>query len=308
MVLAVAKAARGRCDGRSSARRPATRPRRPRPTARPPGWTSIVVLPKGQIALGKLLQALVAGARVVAIDGNFDQALAHRAGACRTGRPSGDAGQLGQPVPHRRPDDRAFEVCDDLGRAPDVLAIPVGNAGNITAYWAGFRAYAEAGDRDRRGRRCAGFQAAGAAPIVVGHRSSIRRPSRRRSGSATRPRGTRRSTPATPRAAGSTAVTDEEILAVVPRRSHGYEGVFCEPASAAGVAGITRGGDGGRARPGRDGRVRPDRHTASRTRRRPSARSRRSSRPSRPSGRSPSRWAGRRPPWPTGSPSSMAAG
>ena len=97
---------RGRARRRSSAPRPATpRPRR-RPTARRPGIEVIVVLPKGQIAAGKLLQALMAGARVVAIDGNFDQALRDRARARRAGRPPGDARQLGQPVPPRGPEDR----------------------------------------------------------------------------------------------------------------------------------------------------------------------------------------------------------
>src|SRR4029079_10861183 len=109
------------------------------------GLDVIVILPKGQIALGKMLQALVAGARVVAIDGNFDQAL-------RVVR--GLAEQDDHPVtlvnsvnPFRLEGQKtaAFEVCDDLGRAPDVLAIPVGNAGNISAYWRGFVEYAAAG-------------------------------------------------------------------------------------------------------------------------------------------------------------------
>ena len=125
------------------------------------GIEAVVVLPRGQIALGKLLQALVAGARVVAIDGNFDQALAIvRALAEQDDNPVTLVNSVN---PHRIAGQQtaAFEVCDDLGRAPDVLAIPVGNAGNISAYWAGFRAYASAG-RHRRaapdvrvpGRRC----------------------------------------------------------------------------------------------------------------------------------------------------------
>ena len=109
------------------------------------GLEVIVVLPKGQIALGKLLQALMAGARVVAVDGNFDQALHIVRGL---------AEQDDHPVtlvnsvnPFRLDGQKtaAFEICDDLGRAPDVLAIPVGNAGNISAYWAGFVDYARAG-------------------------------------------------------------------------------------------------------------------------------------------------------------------
>ncbi len=133
------------------------------------GMDVIVVLPKGQIASGKLLQALIAGARVVAIDGNFDQALGIvRALAEQDDHPV----TLVNSVNPFRLDGQmtaAFEICDDLGQAPDVLAIPVGNAGNITAYWAGFCAYAEAGIVRSRPAMW-GFQAAGAAPIVVGHR------------------------------------------------------------------------------------------------------------------------------------------
>src|SRR6185312_4624142 len=109
------------------------------------GIEVVVVLPKGQIAMGKLLQALIAGARVVAVDGNFDAALRivrelaalddHPITLVNSINPDRLAGQK----------TAAFEICDDLGRAPDVLAIPVGNAGNISAYWAGFREYASAG-------------------------------------------------------------------------------------------------------------------------------------------------------------------
>ena len=109
------------------------------------GMEVIVVLPKGQIAMGKLLQALVAGARVVAIDGNFDQALAIvRALAEQDDHPVTLVNSV-NPFRLEGQKTAAFEICDDLGRAPDVLAIPVGNAGNISAYWAGFREYAAAG-------------------------------------------------------------------------------------------------------------------------------------------------------------------
>ena len=133
------------------------------------GLEVIVVLPKGQIAIGKLLQALVAGARVVAIDGNFDQALGIvRALAEQDDHPVTLVNSVN---PFRLDGQKtaAFEICDDLGRAPDVLAIPVGNAGNISAYWAGFRDYAAAGLIEATPRMW-GFQAAGAAPLVVGHR------------------------------------------------------------------------------------------------------------------------------------------
>jgi threonine synthase len=152
------------------------------------GLEVIVILPKGHIAVGKLLQALVAGARVVAIDGNFDQALGIvRALAEQDDHPVTLVNSVN---PFRLDGQKtaAFEVCDDLGRAPDILAIPVGNAGNISAYWAGFRDYAAAGIVDTTPRMW-GFQAAGAAPLVVGHRSSGPRRSRPRSGSATRRHG-----------------------------------------------------------------------------------------------------------------------
>ena len=133
------------------------------------GMEAIVVLPKGQIATGKLLQALVAGARVVAIDGNFDQALTIvRALAEQGDHPV----TLVNSVNHFRLEGQqtaAFEICDALGRAPDVLAIPVGNAGNISAYWMGFQAYAAAGMVSATPAMW-GFQAAGAAPLVSGRR------------------------------------------------------------------------------------------------------------------------------------------
>ena len=202
------------------------------------GLEVIVILPKGQIALGKLLQALVAGARVVAIDGNFDQAL----GIVRA-----LAEQDDQPVtvvnsvnPFRLDGQMtaAFEICDDLGRAPDVLAIPVGNAGNISAYWAGFVRYAEAGLVDTRPVMW-GFQAAGAAPLVVGHR--IEHPET--IATAIRigdPASWDKAVAARDTSGGRiSAVTDDEILAAY-RGLARYEGIFCEPASAASVAGVTK--------------------------------------------------------------------
>jgi threonine synthase len=139
------------------------------------GLEVIVVLPRGQTALGKLLQALAAGARVIAVDGNFDDALRIvRALAEQEEHPVTLVNSVN---PFRLDGQKtaAFEVCDELGRAPDVLAIPVGNAGNISAYWSGFR------DGESTGPR----------------------PSRPPSGSARRPRGTRRSRHATRATAGS---------------------------------------------------------------------------------------------------------
>ena len=202
------------------------------------GLETIVILPKGQIALGKLLQALVAGARVVAIDGNFDQALHIVRGL---------AEQDDHPVtlvnsvnPFRLDGQMtgAFEVCDDLGRAPDILAIPVGNAGNISAYWAGFRRYADAGMVDSTPAMW-GFQAAGAAPIVHGNR--VERPET--VATAIRigdPASWDKAVAARDDSGGRIeAVTDEEILAAY-RDLARLEGVFCEPASAASVAGVRK--------------------------------------------------------------------
>ena len=202
------------------------------------GMEVIVVLPKGQIAIGKLLQALVAGARVIAIDGNFDQALGIvRALAEQDDHPVTLVNSV-NPFRLEGQKTGAFEVCDDLGRAPDVLAIPVGNAGNISAYWAGFSEYASAGFVDSRPRMW-GFQAAGAAPLVVGHR--IEHPET--IATAIRigdPASWAKAVDARDASGGRiTAVTDDEILAAY-RALARHEGVFCEPASAAGVAGITK--------------------------------------------------------------------
>jgi threonine synthase len=202
------------------------------------GIEVVVVLPRGAIAIGKLLQALIAGARVVAVDGNFDEAFrvvrelaadeSHPVTLVNSVNPHRIAGQT----------TAAFEVCDDLGRAPDILAIPVGNAGNITAYWAGFTAYREAGITTARPKML-GFQAAGAAPIVLG--APVERPE-------TVATAIRIGNPAS--WAGAVAareesggridsVTDDEILAAY-RDLAATEGVFCEPSSAASVAGVTK--------------------------------------------------------------------
>jgi len=197
-----------------------------------------VVLPKGAIAVGKLLQALIAGAKVVAIDGNFDDAL--RVVRSMTAEAGSRATLVNSVNPHRIAGQKtaAFEICDDLGRAPDVLAIPVGNAGNITAYWAGFTDYAMNGVVERR-PRMHGFQAAGAAPIVRGE--AVAKPE-------TIATAIKIGNPATWKGAveardesrGSIdAVTDDEILAAY-RSLAELEGVFCEPSSAASVAGVAK--------------------------------------------------------------------
>jgi threonine synthase len=202
------------------------------------GLEVVVVLPKGAIALGKLLQALLAGARVVAVDGNFDQALAVvRELADRDDHPITLVNSLN---PHRLAGQRtaAYEVCDDLGRAPDVLAIPVGNAGNISAYWAGFTDYAMAGIVERRPRML-GFQAAGAAPIVLGrpieHPETIATAIR-----IGNPASWSLATAARDESGGRIdSVTDDEILAAY-RDVARLEGVFCEPSSAASLAGVAK--------------------------------------------------------------------
>jgi threonine synthase len=207
------------------------------------GLEVVVVLPAGKIATGKLLQAIVAGAKVVAIDGNFDAAL-------RVVRALGE--QDDHPItlvnsvnPHRLEGQKtgAFEVVDDLGRAPDVLAIPVGNAGNISAYWAGFREYAAAGVAPTTPAMW-GFQAEGAAPLVLG------RPVESPDTIATairigNPASWTKAIAARDESGGRIeAVTDDEILAAY-RSLAAEEGVFCEPSSAAGLAGVTRAAAGG---------------------------------------------------------------
>ena len=202
------------------------------------GIEVVVVLPRGAIAAGKLLQALVAGARVVAINGNFDAALAVvRELAADAERPVTLVNSVN---PHRIEGQKtaAFEVCDDLGRAPDVLAIPVGNAGNISAYWAGFSDYASAGRIESRPRML-GFQAAGAAPIVLGH--PVEQPET--VATAIRignPASWSLAVAARDESGGRIdAVSDEEILAAY-RDIATMAGVFCEPSSAASVAGVRK--------------------------------------------------------------------
>lgn len=200
------------------------------------GIEAIVVVPAGKIALGKLAQALMYGARLLVIEGNFDQALTFV-------RDLADEfpTTLVNSVNHDRIEGQAtgaYEICDALGRAPDGMCLPVGNAGNITAYWLGFNRYAEAGRVANRPRML-GFQAAGAAPIV--HGAAVEHPE-------TVATAIRIGNPASwcyaldarDQSGGLIdAVTDEEILASW-RDLARLEGIFCEPASAAGVAGLQK--------------------------------------------------------------------
>ena len=202
------------------------------------GLECVVVLPAGRIAVGKLLQALVFGARVISVRGNFDDAL--RVVRALSEQDDHPITLVNSVNPFRLEGQKtaAFEVCDDLGRVPDILAIPVGNAGNISAYWRGFREYREAGFVTSVPRMW-GFQAAGAAPFVAGH--PIEQPE-------TIATAIRIGNPASWSLAAAArddsggridAVTDDEILAAYRELSR-LEGVFCEPSSAASVAGVTK--------------------------------------------------------------------
>jgi threonine synthase len=211
------------------------------------GLEVIVVLPRGQTALGKLLQALAAGARVIAVEGNFDDALRIvRALAEQDEHPVTLVNSV-NPFRLEGQKTAAFEICDDLGRAPDILAIPVGNAGNITAYWAGFKEYVDARVTSAVPRMW-GFQAEGAAPLVLGRR--VERPET--VATAIRigdPASWEKAIAARDESGGRIeAVSDAEILAAY-RDLARLEGIFCEPASAASVAGVRKLAAAGRVDP-----------------------------------------------------------
>jgi threonine synthase len=192
------------------------------------GLRGAVIVPEGKIAIGKLAQALMHGARVIALEGNFDQALEivrelakkHPVELVNSVNPWRIEGQK----------TAAFETCDELGQAPAALAIPVGNAGNVTSWWKGFQEYDAA-------PVLYGFQAAGAAPLVEGH--PISNPetvaSAIRIGNPARWEEAMNAFTASRGRVAS--VTDEQILEAYHWVASS-EGVFCEPASAASVAGI----------------------------------------------------------------------
>ncbi|CAB5018420.1 unannotated protein [freshwater metagenome] len=200
------------------------------------GLTCGVVIPAGNIALGKLAQALIHGAKVVAVEGNFDDALNIVRALGETGRVT----VVNSVNPYRIQGQKtaAFEIVDALGDAPDVHCIPVGNAGNITAYWMGYKEYSDLG-RSKRLPRMLGWQAAGSAPLVLGH--PISNPE-------TIATAIRIGAPASwDGAVGARdesgghigMVTDDEILSAY-RLLAETEGVFVEPASAASVAGLLK--------------------------------------------------------------------
>ena len=198
------------------------------------GLRTVVVVPSGEIALGKLAQAMAYGARILAVDGNFDDAL-------RVVRELADGLDLelvNSVNPYRLEGQKtaAFEICDALHDAPHMVCIPVGNAGNITAYWRGFRDYS---DRERIGRlpKMMGFQAAGAAPIVDD--KQIEDP--HTIATAIRignPASWDYAVAARDESGGDIdKVTDSQIVNAYIRLAR-EEGLFCEPASAASVAGF----------------------------------------------------------------------
>lgn len=208
------------------------------------GMKCIVLIPEGKVALGKLAGALAYGATVVQIEGSFDDALGLVVEITRK-HPIALVNSLN---PYRIEGQKtaAFEICDDLGSAPDWLCLPVGNAGNITAYWAGFRQYNEY--RGTGLPRLLGVQAAGAAPLVLGH--PVDRPET--VATAIRIGRPARGEEALQAAAESggriIAVTDEEILRMQQLLAQ-TEGIWVEPASAAGLAGLAAEIAAGQLRP-----------------------------------------------------------
>jgi threonine synthase len=191
-------------------------------------------LPAGKIATGKLLQAFVYGAKIVAINGNFDAALR----IVRELSESGDFTIVNSVNPDRIAGQKtaAFEIVDELGDAPDFHLLPVGNAGNITAYWAGYREY-RAHENSTKSTAMIGFQAAGAAPIF--HDRRIDKPET--VASAIRignPASWKQARAAIAESRGAIdVVSDEEILAAQNWLAQ-HEGIFVEPASAAPIAGL----------------------------------------------------------------------
>ncbi|MSP22695.1 MAG: threonine synthase [Dehalococcoidia bacterium] len=200
------------------------------------GLRAIVLVPDGRIALGKLAQAVAHGAEIVQVAGSFDDCLRvaqdlaerHNVALVNSVNPYRIEGQK----------TGAFEIVDDLGDAPELLCIPVGNAGNITAYWRGFSEYHRL---ERTSRRPAmwGFQAAGAAPLVLGapveHPETIATAIR-----IGNPASWRTAIEARDESGGIiAAVTDDEILEAY-RRLAAEAGIFCEPASAASLAGLLK--------------------------------------------------------------------
>ncbi|NQT90048.1 MAG: threonine synthase [Candidatus Omnitrophica bacterium] len=196
----------------------------------------IVLIPKGAIALGKLAQALIHNAKVVAIDGNFDDAF----NLVKELTDKYPITLVNSVNPYRIEGQKtaSFEVCDCLGEAPDFQCMPVGNAGNITAYWKGYKEYKEKGKSAKLPKMC-GFQAEGSAPIVKGH--PIEKPET--IATAIRignPASWKRAEAARDESGGLIdMVSDDEIIDAYKLLA-GEEGVFAEPASCASIAGLLK--------------------------------------------------------------------
>ncbi len=209
--------------------------------------TPIVLLPEGKIAKGKLAQAIVYGATVLQLADNFDACLSvvrdlaerYPVALVNSVNPMRIAGQM----------TAAFEIADELGDAPDIHALPVGNAGNITAYWAGYTKYRSVGRTTQRPQMW-GFQAAGAAPLVTG--KTVTEPET--VATAIRignPASAEQALAARDESGGRiTSVTDAEILDAQAWLA-ANEGIFVEPASAAGVAGLMKAARAGELPPGK---------------------------------------------------------
>ena len=208
------------------------------------GISCFVVVPAGKIALGKAVQVLAHGAKIIQIRGNFDAALKL---SKRVARELGDVALVNSVNPDRIEGQKtaSFEVCEALGRPPDALALPVGTAGNITAYWRGFKEWRKAGLADAAPRML-GFQAEGASPLVAGH--DFENPETVASAIRIGAPASKEGALAAMRESGGLieSVTDEEILTAQETLAR-EEGVFCEPASAAGIAGLLKLAREGRA-------------------------------------------------------------
>jgi len=196
----------------------------------------IVLIPKGSIALGKLAQALIHGAQVIAVKGNFDDCLK----IVREITDKHPITLVNSTNPYRLEGQKtgAFEICDSLPGAPDYHAIPVGNAGNITAYWKGYKEYKENG-KIAKLPKMLGFQAKGASPIVSGH--VVKNPKTIATAiKIGNPVNWKQAEAARDESGGLIeVVTDKEILEAYKLLARG-EGVFVEPASAAGIAGVLK--------------------------------------------------------------------
>ncbi|MDG0867504.1 threonine synthase [Candidatus Lucifugimonas marina] len=200
------------------------------------GLETLVLVPAGEIALGKLAQAMAYGARILAVNGSFDDAL----NAVRSIVEVMDIELVNSVNPYRIEGQKtgAFEIIDELGAAPDMLCIPVGNAGNITAYWKGFNEYQAMG-RAETTPKMMGFQAAGAAPIVRGE--PVLKPET--IATAIRignPASWEKAEAARDESEGMIDMVDDNEIVDAYLRLAREEGIFCEPASSASVAGLIK--------------------------------------------------------------------